>query len=159
MKQVRIYQVILTNTSIHVISEPSGPPLGLTGVAYVESIDLNWSAPAEEFQNGVIRSYLLLVAEVETGHIQNHTSKNDSFILHSLHPYYQYKIQVSAVTIGTGPFSSIVTFRTQEAGKFDKIQICMLILIYLIHSTNITSAECICSCSIISFHHLILGAS
>ena len=69
--------------------------------------------------NGIIRKYVLKLAEVETNAIRfiNESIAHTEIIISSLHPYYQYKVSVAAVTIATGPFSTPLSVTTSEAGN------------------------------------------
>jgi len=53
----------------------------------------------------------------ETGqHIQN-TTTNTAITAENLHPYYNYRISVAAVTVATGPFSEVLSQQTPQDGK------------------------------------------
>ena len=47
------------------------------------------------------------------------TTNTTSITIGFLHPYYTYNCTVVAVTIGPGPFSTVITVRTAEDGTFD----------------------------------------
>ena len=98
---------------------PSAPPNNVTGfVINSTSISLSWEPPADEELNGLLREYQVDITEVETGTtFQLSTLATETtIIISSLHPYYNYLCSVSAVTIGLGPFSQILTFLTLQAG-------------------------------------------
>ena len=76
-----------------------------------------WEPP--EDPNGNIREYRVNVTEVETGRMFQVTTNTTSITIDSLHPYYTYNCTVVAVTIGPGPFSTVITVRTAEDGRFD----------------------------------------
>ena len=76
-----------------------------------------WEPP--EDPNGDIREYRVNVTEEETGRMFQLTSNTTSIAIGSLHPYYTYNCTVVAVTIGPGPFSTVITVRTAEDGMFD----------------------------------------
>ena len=42
-----------------------------------------------------------------------------SLTINALHPYYRYRLTISAVTISTGPPTAAFTVRTQEDGNLD----------------------------------------
>ena len=86
-----------------------------------------WAEPLKNQINGIIRKYVLKLAEVETNTIRfiNESTAQTEIIVSSLHPYYQYEVSVAAVTIATGPFSTPLSVTTNEAGKTDQ---CMKIL-------------------------------
>ena len=81
------------------------------------SLTLSWNAPAEP--NGIVRHYLVLVEETDTNH--NHTVvsySNVQFTVGGLHPYYTYELSVQAVTITSGPPSTILSVQTLQDGKY-----------------------------------------
>ena len=86
-----------------------------------------WAEPFKNQINGIIRKYVLKLAEVKTNTIRfiNESTAQTEIIVSSLHPYYQYEVSVAAVTIATGPFSTPLSVTTNEAGKTDQ---CMTIL-------------------------------
>ena len=47
------------------------------------------------------------------------STNTTSITIGSLHAYYTYNCTVVAVTIGPGPFSTVITVRTAEDGRFD----------------------------------------
>ena len=96
-------------------SAPSAPQ-NLTGTSlHSQSIFLSWSPPS--LPNGVIREYRVNVTEVETGIIFTEiTTHATTIALDSLHPYYNYRCQVSAYSVEVGPYVDIY-IRTQEDGK------------------------------------------
>ena len=69
-----------------------------------------------EFQNGLIRRYLICVTETETGNIFNYSTPLTSYVLYSLHPHYNYVIEVAAETVAPGPFSAPVVVQTLTDG-------------------------------------------
>ena len=76
-----------------------------------------WEPPQDP--NGLIHGYRVNVTEVETGRMFQLSTNTTSIVIGFLHPYYTYNCTVVAVTIAPGPFSSVITVRTDEAGKFD----------------------------------------
>ena len=100
---------------------PSGPPQGLSAVASdPRTIRISWSQPLPEEQNGIIRRYTLNITTAETGqHIQL-TTTNTTIAAENLHPYYNYRISVAAVTVATGPFSAVLSQQTPQDGKQNK---------------------------------------
>ena len=88
-----------------------------------------WEPP--EDPNGDIREYRVNVTEEETGRVFQFSTNTTSITIGSLHPYYTYNCKVVAVTIGLGPFSTVITLRTAEDGRFDhcKHHISLLMLI------------------------------
>ena len=53
--------------------------------------------------------------EVESGYVTSDAVTDTNTIVSNLHPFYTYKFIVSAVTIGTGPVTSIYV-QMPEAG-------------------------------------------
>ena len=66
----------------------------------------------------MIRSYVLNVMEIETGVNTTHSVLITSSTLFSLHPFYNYEITVSAVTVGVGPSSQAIIIQTNADGKY-----------------------------------------
>lgn len=81
------------------------------------SISLQWSPPVEMLWNGIIREYLINITEYDTGIILVYNSMTTSIIVSSLHPYYTYLGQVSAFTVGYGPFTDIFQVTTLQDCK------------------------------------------
>ena len=73
--------------------------------------------PPQDDLNGVIRSYTILVLEVNTGNTTSYTSTETSLTVGFLHPYYQYQVSVAAVTVGQGPFSNTTTIQMPQDGE------------------------------------------
>lgn len=106
--------VILLNTA------PSGPPQNVSGFASSStSVEILWSPPDFEDQNGVIRAYLLTVTETDTSNTTTYTTLNTKYMLSGLHPAYLYRCQVSAVTVAEGPLSQPIQVLTLEEGDSD----------------------------------------
>ena len=76
-----------------------------------------WEPPKDP--NGNIREYRVNITEEETGRMFQLITSTTSITVGSLHPYYTYNCTVVAVTIGPGPFSTVITVRTAEDGRFD----------------------------------------
>ncbi len=57
------------------------------------------------------------MTEVETNIGFEFTSNSTYIYLTSLHPYYSYTFQLTAVTISEGPFSNAYTVLMPEDGK------------------------------------------
>ena len=111
-------------TPVHFLTVPGGPPENFT-VTVVSSMEilLMWQPPASEIINGLVRNYAIFVIEVQTNTnhsytLQSQPSEDPARLLESLHPYYDYVCSVAAVTIGPGPYTSPLTVRTFEDGKF-----------------------------------------
>ena len=105
-------------TQLYCLIAPTSPPedVTITNVSSTE-IYISWTEPLEDQINGIIRNYEIELAEVETNVIITETTAHNEIIVSSLHPYYQYKVSVAAVTIATGPFSTPLSVTTKEAGN------------------------------------------
>ena len=75
------------------------------------SIRITWIPPLPEQQNGVIRSYYINVSAAEDGYSTIMQFETDGaailFILNILHPFYLYRIEIAAFTVGLGPSASV----------------------------------------------------
>ena len=97
--------------------EPDAPPQSLNGSAINStSLFLSWELPPSEQQNGIIRRYLVNVSEVETGNGMELSTTDTNIVVSDLHPFYHYNCNVSAVTIGAGPYTLPITIQTLQAG-------------------------------------------
>ena len=84
------------------------------------SITISWEPPADEQQNGIIINYVVRVA-VEGGTATYFNSTTTYIVITSLRPYTTYEYSIAAETsAGMGPFSSINTIRTDEAGELEE---------------------------------------
>ena len=113
--------VIITRDFVH--SVPSSSPLRVVGQAVnAERILLSWDLPEPTGRNGLITGYTIQILEVPTNLTlsYNLTNRTD-FLVDSLHPYYDYRCSVAAVTVvGAGPLSAPVTVRTDESGEHER---------------------------------------
>ncbi len=99
---------------------PSGPPKSLSvSVQSAQSIELNWQPPSPSDQNGVITGYIIVVTPLITGISQRLiTAVTTTLLVPNLAPYTNYICIVAAMTaIGRGPFTTVITVQTLEAGK------------------------------------------
>lgn len=99
---------------------PGAPPVMLAQAnLQSRSVDLSWVSPIQNQLNGVLRSYRIEAYEINTGRtlVYQTLSTQTTFNLNSLHPYYEYTVRVSAVTVGPGPLSTAITVRTPQDGK------------------------------------------
>lgn len=97
---------------------PDGAPENLNVTMITStSISLQWSPPMEVLWNGIIREYLINITEYNTGKILVYYSMTTSLVISSLHPYYTYLGQVSAFTVGYGPFTDVFQVTTSQDGK------------------------------------------
>ena len=97
---------------------PSGPPEGISAVALgPRKIQISWSQPLPEEQNGIIRSYLVNVTVAETGQRIQLTTNSTNITATNLHPFYHYHYSVAAVTIALGPYTVTHVLQTTQDGK------------------------------------------
>ena len=100
---------------------PSGPPVGVSHLKVTStSVTLSWNPPETSHQNGVIRSYIVIAREEETGQSFSVKSTNTELSIGNLHPFYTYHFAVAAVTISQGPFTYEYVLQTLEDGKYSK---------------------------------------
>ena len=103
--------------ALMILIVPGSYPSNTTGTTLNSThIYLMWEPP--EDPNGDIREYRINVTEEETGRMFQLITSTTSIAIGSLHPYYTYNCTVVAVTIGPGPFSTVITLRTAEDGRF-----------------------------------------
>lgn len=81
------------------------------------SLTISWMPPPQDNLNGIIRSYTILVLEVDTGNTTTYNSSETSLTVGFLHPYYRYQVSVAAVTVGQGPFSATTTIQLPQDGE------------------------------------------
>ena len=97
---------------------PDGAPLNVVATAVTSrSILVSWEPPETDQQNGVIQHYMLVVRETETSSSLSYTSRTTSFTVSDLHPAYTYTVEVAAVTVGVGPFTTAPAVLTPDDGK------------------------------------------
>ena len=98
---------------------PASAPLGVTAASVTSTgFLLTWSSPPLEDHNGVIRNYSITLRELGTGNVVQLVSQTTSQVFDSLQPYYNYSIQVAAVTIAPGPPTSPFVITTLEDSKY-----------------------------------------
>ena len=82
------------------------------------SVTLLWQPPPASAHNGIIRGYIVNVLKNATGTVTASYNVTDSVIfITGLHPYTLYDISIAALTTELGPFTSITSVLTNEAGK------------------------------------------
>ena len=82
-------------------------------------VELIWQPPALPDQNGVIVGYLINITSLDSGVIQQLTSSSPSLLIMNLQPFTRYSCVIAARTaVGLGPFSTVVSVQTMEAGEF-----------------------------------------
>ena len=111
----------MTCISFLYTSAPSAPAQNVSvDNTTSESITLSWEPPVDEQQNGIIINYVVRVA-VEGGTATYFNSTTTYIVIASLRPYTTYEYSIAAETsAGMGPFSSINTIRTDEAGELEE---------------------------------------
>ncbi len=116
LENVQPINLIIILTSPHTV--PSSVPLGLTGDSLNSTaIFLEWKPPTHRKRNGLITSYTIRMQDVFTNNSKIYVHSSLHLIVPSLHPFYQYTFDVAANTsVGRGPFSTLITIRTQEDG-------------------------------------------
>ena len=104
-------------------SVPSEPPQNITVESESStSIQVDWDPPREIFQFGIIRYYTVRY-KVSMNSVGSIVSVNVTDILHrsllinDLMEFTNYSVEVTAVTIGEGPYSDPVTVVTDQDSK------------------------------------------
>ena len=116
---------------LHTFAAPTAPP-GNLKVFNISSTSLNatWSAPPIDKTHGHIRYYLIKYREVQCSNyskgteVENETvnektveSNVHSVTLNGLRFWKCYQVNVTAVTVGEGPYARIRESRTSENGE------------------------------------------
>ncbi len=97
---------------------PTAPPQNVSGSALSSSlIMLQWSTPPPLDINGIIRHYTVSAVERHTGRQWTFFAIDPDLHVGSLHPFYYYDFNVSATTVGPGPFSSRYSILTDQERK------------------------------------------
>ena len=81
------------------------------------SSSLTWSPPPEDQLNGVLRHYVIIIEETDTGRNTSLTSTEPQILLSNLHPFYTYNIAVCAVTTDIGPCVYFDPIQLPQDGK------------------------------------------
>ena len=81
--------------------------------------DLSWSPPPSGKQNGIITNYVISITEDDSGDQFTESTSNTSLTIdNNFRPYYTYTCVIAAETsAGQGPFSSEISFTTDEYGR------------------------------------------
>lgn len=101
---------------------PSAPPTFLNHSQLTAfSVHLEWIPPPSEYWNGIIRQYVLIRTELETGtNVVTRSLPQAEHTVGNLHPFYNYNFSVCAVTVLQGPCSDAYTVKTLEhSEQFD----------------------------------------
>lgn len=97
---------------------PTAPPQNLSGSALSSTvIMLIWSLPPPVEVNGAIQHYTVIIVERHTGRQWTFLPVDQQLHVGSLHPYYYYDFNVSATTVGRGPFTTIHSIQTLPESK------------------------------------------
>ena len=99
------------------------------------SIILTWERPSPEQENGLLRSYHVVIIETQIHYTDDgveitgmqrylnmtfNVSEGRSQLINMLHPDYNYTFRIAAATgPGIGPFSEAITNRTDMDGEYD----------------------------------------
>jgi hypothetical protein len=96
---------------------PSAPPQNLSGSAASSTVVLlMWSLPPPLEVNGIVQHYTVNVVERHTGIHWTFVVVDQVLRVGGLHPHYQYDFNVSATTVGRGPFSTSYSLQTLPEG-------------------------------------------
>lgn len=81
-------------------------------------MNVSWTPPPKNQQNGIIQYYVLLLVE-DNGYKRRVINGSNMVytIVNGLHPYYTYKVSVAAFTIGMGPFTNHTEVTLPQDGK------------------------------------------
>lgn len=99
---------------------PGSHPSNFTGESLNSThIYLTWDTPPPSEINGIIREYRLNITEDVTGILFQYSTAAtvQELIVGPLHPYYIYHCSVVAITVETGPYTSIFAIQTEEDGE------------------------------------------
>ena len=99
---------------------------------------LTWKRPSVEEENGLLRTYHVIVIETQIYRLDNGTAirRNQAFfnetydvsegrvqLIDMLHPDYDYTVSIAAATEpGIGPFSDPITVRTCMDGELHHLR-------------------------------------
>ena len=100
-------------------SAPTGAPQDFfIGVASPTTLQLEWRQPRYEDTNGLIRSYIINITELETGASWQQRVEDDTdALIDSLHPFYSYSLSIATETVAIGPFTPPITVEMPEDGR------------------------------------------
>ncbi len=106
-------------TQYHYFSlAPVGSPVSLEVVSTsAASVTLSWSPPPELQLNGVLRHYILIIQELDSGRNVTLMSTDSLIVLSDLHPFYSYAIAVCPVTVDTGPCANFEPLQLPQDGR------------------------------------------
>ena len=115
------------------IIAPSGPPTHFDVKAISStSLNVSWSPPLPEHQNGVITNYTIIITDLDDENEIDYVILNHSLTVSSLDPHTAYGITVFAATSsGIGPQTDALTVHTHEDGKLTLLLTCIYRFIQL----------------------------
>ena len=97
---------------------PSGPPTNfVTAPVDSRTVNLTWSPPVPQEQNGILRYYVVIVRSALSTETRNISSTQTSIAITGLRPYTLYNCTVSVGTVGLGPATIIRQIITPQDGK------------------------------------------
>lgn len=106
-------------TSSVLVTVPSGSPTNFIATAAdSQTINLTWSPPNPDEQNGILRYYLITLRSSLPTVTRNISSSQLSIAITGLRPYTLYNCTVNAETIGLGPPTLVRQVLTPEDGKY-----------------------------------------
>lgn len=117
-KLLSVYGIVIIILDVNFFLAPSQSPQSFTRDALSStSVSLSWDPPPPESQNGIIVSYQLNITSLETGLSIVQASISTTIDITGLSPYTTYSCIVAAETsVGIGPYTTILTFTTDEDG-------------------------------------------
>ena len=77
---------------------------------------MTWEPPQEDQQNGIIQRYMIMVMVQQTRVSLSLNTTSTSITIPNLHPAYDHSIEVAAVTVGVGRYSSVISLTTPDDG-------------------------------------------
>ena len=99
---------------------PTGAPISLLIESTTStSVTLSWSSPPQHQLNGVLRNYVVIIQELDTGRNSSLTSIHSQIVIGDLHPFYTYNFSVCAVTTDIGPCTYFEQVQLPQDGKLD----------------------------------------
>ena len=125
MKMVGLQKYVakyLGNLCIFVLySVPGEPPRNVRGQNDSStSILVEWDRPREEVLYGILRGFRIRYGVAMDTNITTTTElipeQQSSYIIHNLEEFTNYSIEVTAVTVGEGPYSTPINVITDQGG-------------------------------------------
>ena len=93
---------------------------------------LSWDLPNFEDRNGNITGYVINITNAQTNEASEYASNATTLTLTTLSPFTTYYCIVAAKTsVGTGPFTPVLTFRTPPDGMNYVLKIVFTVLGFL----------------------------